>query len=368
MGLKATSSGLGAVAPYVQPGVLLQTSLQLPKTRAALARVKSGNGNMRILCLGDSTTSGYWSNGTTSGDLKTHSWPGALSSLLNAAGINAHINSTFGCEANNKANFDTRLSVGSGWQQGLSNSLGGNFYFANSATGNLSFTPTVNVDTFNLFFTKFGGDGTVSYNLNGGSSTNMSLNGTGIASAIATTTLGINTVNFNWVSGGNVNAGYVEAYDSSRKWVSVMNAGVYGWASGNYYPQDPNYGTQSFITLLAPDLTIIALGINDWQQSVSITTYTNNIQGLITRALTVGDCLLLAPNPTNSTIMLPQQQPYISAEYALAQSNNIPVVDIWSRFVSQPSASVLGMMGDFLHPNGVGYADIAQAVMNAINV
>ena len=69
----------------------------LKKWRNALTRVRTGAGNARVLCLGDSTTFGAYSNGgADTGDLTTNSYPALLAGLFNSAGINAHRNSFMG--------------------------------------------------------------------------------------------------------------------------------------------------------------------------------------------------------------------------------------------------------------------------------
>ena len=370
MGLKATASGLAVVSPYVQPSALLQTAALLPKTRAALGRVRRGSGNARILCIGDSTTNGYLSNGTT-GDLKTYSWPGHLSAMLNASGVNAHFSSFLGSGNGQNATFDPRIGKGTGWLTGLSASMGGLFYYGNSSTsGSLSFTPSVNVDTFNFWYVTFSGYGTFSHDVDGGTAT--SINSAGATGAVLggtrSTTLGAHTFNFKWVSGGNVVPIGVEAYDSTKSWVSVMNAGVHGYKSSDWSAQNPNYGYAAALTTMAPDLTIVGLGINDWQNGVSLSSFVANMQAIITNAKAVGDCALITPNPTNNVISEATQAGYVQALYSLAAANNVPIIDVFGRFSGFATANTTGLMGDTVHPNGIGYADIARAVMKVITI
>lgn len=386
MGLKAVSGGAGSQitalpVPFNQGGTNsnsttnVATSLAnsqavlLPKTRAALGRVKAGNGNARIFFIGDSTTEGTGANGASTGDLKTNSFPGEISRYLNSSGINSHFNS-FMCASNgNITSHDTRVTVGSGWTQGVAQALGGQTFTANSTTASITFTPAVNCDTFNFFGIKTAGAGTIAYNLNGSTNTLQSLAGTGLILNTLTTSLGVNTANVNWSSGGSIFFQGIEAYDSSKKWVSVLNCGWNGSASGSWSSESTVFGYAAAMLFMSPDLVIINIGINDWTPGTALATYQANIQTLITQAQAGGaDVVLCTPNPTGGTATAATQLPYVNVLYSLAVSNNILLVDLWNRFGTYTLSNTNGMMFDTLHPNGTGYADIAQAIFNGITV
>ncbi len=362
-------------SPQTPDQIIRQNALLLPKTRAAFGRVMGKTGNARILCIGDSTIMGYGSNGGSSpSDQKTLSLPTQLSNMLNAAGINAHANSWFGNGGSRGSpsttlQWDPRLVAGSSWGVGV-NSLGGQSWTATTNTNALSFTPTVPVDTFVVYFVRNSGLGTLSLDIGGAGTTSHSTAGAaGISSATIAGTLGLNTCNVKYVSGSNVYVVGMEAYDSSKNWVSVCNAGWDGSWSTDWAVTTSAWSNANAIPLISPDLTLICLGINDWDNAVAPATYQANVQVPITKALTVGDVMLLTPTPTdpNTNASVATQQGLINAMYNLAAANPIALVDNWARWVSYAVSNPNGLYFDHIHPNAVGYADQAQNVFTMLN-
>jgi lysophospholipase L1-like esterase len=75
-------------------------------------------------------------------------------------------------------------------------------------------------------------------------------------------------------------------------------------------------------------LTIINLGINDWENAVSTTTFNTNMQAIITAAKLAGDVLLATPNTTNGTASIATQATYVAKIQTLATSNSVKLVDL----------------------------------------
>lgn len=359
------------------------SALLIPKTRfTGFGRVSAGTANARIVCVGDSTTIGAFSTGSATGNLKPLSWPSQLSGMLTTSGMNSNWNGFLGDSsiASPTTAQDTRIVLGSGWTRfgvdDASTTIGGGFFTASAATSSLAFTPTTQTDSCIVYYAKGSGasGGTINTNANGGANTatNTGTGGSALGSIIIMGTLGANTYNVNWASGNPVYIIGFEAYDSSKTSVNVLNAGWNASTSGNWTLATQPYYTLPPVSGILPTLTIIMLGINDWRTSVSIATFTANIQAIITQGLLGGDVVLCSPVPSNpgfsSAPSLAVQQTYVNALSALAISNNILFIDIFSRWVSYASANSWGAYGDGLHPNGTGYFDIATAIYNGITV
>lgn len=341
--------------------------------RNAVATGHAAANTARVLFIGDSTTVGKAANYASTGDWKTNGYIGQLSRMLNTAGINAHFNSFIGSgNGFNNATFDPRITVGAGWAaDAIYPTAGGQPYTATGATSSLSFLPTVNVDTFNLFVLKISGFGTITYNINGGSASTFSENGANntILTLTKTGSLTASTLNVDYVSGGKVSLVGVEAYDSSKSWISLINAGSSSSRSVDWAVANNPYSPANCIGIYAPVLTSICLGINDWAQGggTDITTFIANIQLLITNALAIGDCMLVAPAPSAISVKtLEFQQTYIAALYSLAVLNNIPLIDFFSRLTSYEISNPIGYYFDTLHPNGTAYGDQATAIFNLL--
>jgi lysophospholipase L1-like esterase len=343
--------------------------LLLPHWRAARSKVRAGTGNARILCIGDSTTFGNGSNGASTGDYKTLCYPTQLANLFNAAGINANWNNFLGNGVSpaTSMNNDARVSkIGSPTDNSGATTVGGDLTQVTSSANGVAFLPTANVDTFKIWYTTVSGGGSFTIDINGSGTQTINTNtSSGYTSTTITASLGANTLNWRGVS-GNVFLAGVEAFDSSKKQITVLNGGWPGATIANINSTSFAWSSGSVLAAgtLAPDVTVINVGINDWNGGTSLSTFQSSMQTLITRVQTTGDAVLMTPNPSSTSgfASAATQQSFINVLYGLAQSNNIPLVDQFSRVVSYANASGLGLDYDALHPNGAGYADMASAV------
>jgi lysophospholipase L1-like esterase len=351
--------------------------------RTALAKTMSGQANARILCIGDSTTFGTGSNnqnGSAGGEMNALSYPTQLATLLNEFGVPANANGWMGDGSTayeTRATNDGRLVMGSAWSEATVNSpsIGGYFFQASTNTNALSFTPTNQVDTFVIWYVQAPSNGVLSAQINSGTVTNQNTAGTPgykILSFTVTGTLGANTLNLKWSSGGKVFVVGVEAYNSAVKQVCVINSGWSGAKvvdianNGNGYSPFASYPT------FAADICLISIGINDWVNSESLATFQSTLQGLVTQCLTTGNVILVTPPPSSVSNGAPQasQQAFINVILAIATSNNVPVIDNWNRW--GPQANNLTMYAQSgagpgnLHPNMIGYNDFARVIARTL--
>lgn len=348
----------------------------LRKWRAARNSVVAGHAaanTARVLFIGDSTTVGKAANYASTGDWKTLGYIGQLSRMFNNVGVNAHFNSFIGTgNGFNNNTFDPRIVIGAGWASDVVYTVaGGQAYTATGATSSLAFTPVPDVDTFNLFVIKTAGLGTITYNINGGGASTFNENGGNdtILTLTKASSLTASTLNVDYSAGGKVTLVGIEAYDSAKSWISLMNAGSSSSRSVDWAVSTNLWSPANCAAIYQPVLTCINLGINDWAQGggTSISAFTANIQLLITNALAVGDCMLIAPAPSATSVKpLAFQQTYIAALYALATANNIPLIDFFSRLTSYEISNPLGYYFDTLHPNGTAYGDEATAIFNLL--
>jgi hypothetical protein len=356
---------------------------KLPKWRAAIAGMKNGTKNARVLFVGDSTDFGVGSNGTSVGEMVANSCPMQFANQLLAKGINAHSNTFmgggFGVQAAGGGYYgganDGRIVKGSSWvvSSGGVISVGGGLYNATSGANALSFTPKQPVDTFTIYYVANSGLGTFNADINGGTATPVNTNATpqNLRSITITGTLGINTLNMKYASGGGVYIAGAEAYDSSKKWVSVINAGWPGAQSNNWDDTGgAPFGVIPGLGVVAPDLTIINLGKNDcYKGTNTVSQFTTHMQAIITACLASGDVILRTFYPNDVAYgSVATQQTYVDAIYALAKTNNLPVIDTYGRWVSYAVSNPLGFYYDQLHPNGAGYSDGSQSILNFLNI
>ncbi len=345
--------------------------VNLPYLRRAVARVQSGAANGVILCLGDSTTCGLGAgSGVLSPGVTAKNWPTKLAQLLTSIGITANANSFFGDHnttgiGGTLGDYDPRISFGAGWTvlgSGFGNALGGQpFYFNGSPVG-VNFTPGVPTDTVVTHSMPYSGMGTLLVK-NGATIIGthaLPTSGTAMVAYSDAAVLGSNT--YTWIPNNTTNVWFAGAlcYNSAVKELSIINAGICSITTAAYNTALHGYSPINHIAFLAPDCTIINMGINDWTGATSLTTFLSSYQALITAAAASGDVILVIPAPSQNTVL--GQQAYVNAIYALAKTNNLPVVDLFAKWTSYEVSNPLGYYANYLHPNALGYSDEARAL------
>ncbi len=380
-----STGGVGA-----NSGISNFTSQNTIKTRAAVARVLSGSGFGKVCVIGDSTTMGAFSNGVTFAGNKPLAFPAQLAKILNSYGVPATNDSWFGsgnvapatAAGYNAYNTAVTFPI-AGFAPGAIQGLGA-FAMASTTSGaTLAFTPTIAFDTVDIYFLGGVPAGTFNVNVDGGASLQLvTPSGTHLPQvvtisgiALATHTLNIVTTSTNgvFIAGTAVRASgtpRIEVYNAGWSAAEVLNPG-----NGAVSYAQPADGTHQYVyfaalPVVAPDLTIINLTINDIDlQPSSVSFYQAALQTMVTQALASGDCWLMVGNPGNKASWTTNPGvagAYQAAVYSLAASNNIPIVDITARWVSYAVTNPVMAYGDAgtnaLHPSTVGNSDIATAL------
>lgn len=359
----STSSFLRGDGTYAATPFAPNTANLDPTTfkrwRRALSRVRSNSssGSARILCLGDSTTIG-------NGIPLAQTWPWLLSGLFNTY----YAPTTLGSTCLGTAN-DIWVR-GTGWATQGQTSLGGNTCFGSSgATGTLSLTLPDSFDTFTVWYIRLTGLGSVTVNVDGGASLGT-INANGASAMLSqtfTVTAGTHTINFVGPTGGNFYVIGVDAYLSTSRKVALTNVGVSGTTAAVWSNAAGNaWSSAAAVQNYGADLTIISLGINDAGASSPASTYIANMTSLINAAKTNGDVLVVSMPPSNGSPYTTLEPQYVAALPGLCTSLGVGYLDLYSRWVSWSDANSYGYFADNLHPTPFGYADVAQAVFNAL--
>lgn len=365
-----TSGPVGRVLPATTAGIGAEnlTPATMAKWRKALARVRLGTQDAKLLCVGDSTT---W--GSKSGNVATKSYPPLLATALNGRYIRAQNGLQIPAYDSDPASHDTRWTFDPGWARerwGFTGHFGQASYMdIGGGAGPITFTPGHACDTFRVWYQQNTDLGTIHLSVDGEPAVSQSTSGTlGWGSAVVTSSLSDSHVLSITATAATVAVVGVEAYDATRASVLVGRAGVPGSKTSDWVTIPS--GASNGITEYAPDLTIISLGINDSRAStpVPLATYIANMTTLITWAKASGDVVLLTPFPSSNgtTAQLAMQESYFPALRDLAYAEGCGFVDIASRFVSGAVASATGLLADGVHPTDIGYADAAGGVASAL--
>lgn len=353
--------------------------------RAAKAAVAGGTANMKVAVLGDSTVAGIFALSSSSPALNARAVapPVVMAALSNNTILPTNSDSFFGdnnvaSNSSTVAAYDPRVTLGTGWvaANAATVSLGGRMLSSGGVTGALSFLPTGPVDTFDIYYAKNAGLGTFNVSRTG-DATSGNISSSGAAGIGKFTFTGardsVNAVNVNWVSAQVLIIGIV-ASDSTKKAVQIYN---WGWSSGKVSDWVANVNAFDHLPglkLLAPDLTFISTGINEWFTSTNVATYTTNLGILVDAALLSGDVVVTTGFPTaQATITLAVQAQYIAAIQAVVAARpGVLLNDTWSRWRTYEDQNAFGFYQSgsaiaALHPTAAGYRESAQGFASIFN-
>lgn len=368
---------------------VLRQGTSLNRWGAALAAMRAGTRNAKLLVISDSTSVGACavSSSIVGPNQLSFSWPYQLAPYFVANGIPANTNSLFGDPTNQSvaatlSSVDPRRAYGANWLFGAISSLGGKCAYnitAGSQTA-MSFTPTSSFDTITVCYLRNTGYGSFSIAVDGGAAL-TTVNAAGAAGLIEVTVtcpVGARRIDIYRSAPTGADGGiviqWVRTSLSTVRCVEILNAGVNSTGTAAQSDSSFNYTPIGAVQVLAPDLTIICLDINDWSTALASGLYDNataathnlQLQKIITNAEITGDVILMTGAPSRiSTYTRAQQDPTLYVTRLLAQINSCPLVDVsaeWGDWVAASAAGYYLPSGSDIHPGAAGYANIALQV------
>lgn len=149
--------------------------------------------------------------------------------------------------------------------------------------------------------------------------------------------------------------------------LSFMNAGTNSTRAADWILSTYYYGGPVTIAWL-PHVVFISLGHNDKNvgAGVDVVTFKAQTQTLIDNMKQGGaaNVILVCQNPNQTGDF----SDYNKAKYELADSNDIPLIDIYHRWgESYGTASGAGLTADGAHPSPIGYGDEVAAFLNVVS-
>lgn len=356
---------------FAESNGLVRVSAQtLPTWSRKRALSKLGQAPARLLCVGDSTTAGVYSDSYSEVTGSTNqggpnSYPVRLAARLTALGLPAyHALSLPGHDGND----DARWSLGWWGYAGGNIGAGANAsLIATSGSTPLVLTPGVKADRYIVYFFGDPGTGVIKATATGGSTVTIStIKASGAVYASAVVPAGSasagNTLSLVRDSGTVFVLG-VEAYDSTNpSAIRVLGAGV-GSSRAENWADAPNsslFGGRAFIKGIAPDLTVISLGINDGAADRPASTVLGHVETLAVAAALSGDVLLASAIPHPSVTRVDEYN-------AAFRATTHPYVDFQARYGHAMQSMGL-MTSDGTHPNALGYDDMAHQIATSLIV
>jgi lysophospholipase L1-like esterase len=367
--LTLTASGIDA-EPAPTYGL---TSTALPRWRKARAAVRAGTGRGRILCMGDSTTAGVGATDAT-GRI-TQAWPAYMASALAGLGIPTSTKSFMGTAVTPTASYNTYNSqavLGAGWAADGQEKVGGPGFLNSTNANTFEFTPVGNIDSFELYALQNTGQGSISWSIDAGGGTTVSLNNTPEAmyksATLSAGAAGAHTIKIARVSGNAYIHGIV-AWDSTTPGVDIINAGRGSGTTGTLITSNRGWSPLQNVATIAPDLVLLNIGINDYTPAsiVALATFSANLKTLIATYSAFADVVLIVPVPSAASRQTIDIQDQYRAEIiAVGQATGAPVIDMSARWVSYVSGNGFGYYFDTVHPSRLGYAEMGNAMAAAL--
>lgn len=344
----------------------------MPLWSAAVNAMKAGMRNAKIVCWGDSTTKGTGALGSGSPtNARSHSYPFKLAGLLGAAGIaskassvhgmNGETTSTLYAAYNPEASFDTPAD----WTQ-VAQTWGGLAFRTNINSSKMHWTPTGQVDTFEIYVAKLATGGTmnVSFDSSGTPTETFGTGGTpsDLIKKTYSVALGTHTIDFHKSGGSECIVMHCIAYNSAVKNVLILNGGQGGATAAQMSQSTVGYSHIQTVTAFAPDLCIINCGLNDFA-GTSQASFEASLNLMVDTAQLSGDALLVFPNSRGNG----NEPSFVTYFQNVAAAQNVPFINIQNVLGSLAVANAAGdMSGDSLHPSEQGYTKIAQFIYNRI--
>lgn len=352
------SGGASGAATTTQGTATVYPALYLPKWRLALAKVKVGFSDAKVIFIGDSTIAGSVAQALA------NTMPSRLVNRFNSSSPVTAIQ-----EFSNDYVQDYKVGT---WALGTGCSASATGAGVSCTVGSTAttWTPggTQPCDSFRLEYMTNGGLGTITVSATGGTPSVINTNttaGNHWVTVTAASLLTTNALSFQNTGGsGTIYVGSVECYDSTTTHVRFANYGKDGTKTSDWLSGANPFGIYDGFTTYQPDLTIIGLGINDAGASVPCSTTISNLQTIITAAQVSGDVILMTVIPSSGSPYDTNEASCYPSYSALAATNNIPLVDMYARFGQTWNTN---LMFNALHPNSYGYADWAGAIYQVLN-
>jgi lysophospholipase L1-like esterase len=356
------------------------SNTHLVKWKAAVANMRAGLRRAKLMVISDSTGTGRGA-GTGANfliDGYAKAWPARMASFLTESGFKVYDQSLWTNQNSTDepyADYDPRVTLGAGWDFS-GETLGGQFLrFSTGAATTTSFEPEAAFDTIEIYYYR-SGDGTFTVDVDGGASLGTvdcgAPNDDTIQKATFTVSLATHTINLNAVNDARFFVLGVVTYDSTAPGVDLIRACRSGAKVSNFVETALPFNSLNVIPQIDPDLTIIALSINDCEDGTNTATYRSDLADLIEACQASGDVILMTGPPQNTTAGGNNTiLDYTDQLEDLANEYEVPFLRIggtrqisrWNRY-----STILTQFpySEPRHPGELGYWDIGAAAAEIV--
>lgn len=333
--------------------------------RAAMAKAFTGASRCRVAGIGHSEMAG-----SLSGGVGVYDWPTQLRNRLAANGCPVGTGTV--CLANNIGG-DTRYSaISANWTDAGAIS-GFPFYSCTTNASSLTFTSDIPGTVVDI--TTFSNTASFQITIDGGSPQTVTGAGgtvvqissfTGLVNTIHTVVVTTTSSSATYLVGVGVHSGV--GFEMSNMAIGASTAALWLPTEGSSFFGNP-YNVAVGAAGGTPSFAFIQLDVNEAATGVSPATYLANMQAIMT-ALTsasipfaiIASTSCVPGGGAYATISQATWNAILAVEYQLADQYDVPLFDTTDRFVNWATANADGLMGDQIHPDGLGYAMMANGI------
>lgn len=352
--LSTTDKAVMVNSGYPKACIFNYDPLNYKRARKALAAARVGTGNMRVVCVGNSTEHAVFTGGG-----QYYSPSARLKEYLKKRGYTANNNSFFGQNPTSTANWDNRISVGAGWSSAPYFGVGRSFLQNGSNTNPIQFTPDTAVDRYEIDYWDADNTNDLTYQIGAAAAVPMTKTGTSLVKTLLVSAGSATTSAFKiYRSAGYLHIAGFRCYNSASPEIMVMNGGSSGSLAADWVGESGTRMGSAHLKVVAPDLTFIKGSINDWGGQgtfTDLTAFKASLQTLVTAALVSGDVVICtdAPSQINGAYSIPlaTQATYVQAMIQVATANNLAYIDRFSALQSfeLQGGTTSGYYTDALH-------------------
>lgn len=338
------------LSPYVGRWPFKQN---LPNFTAALAAVRAGTRNAKVLCIGDSITCG---KGGANGP-RSQSFIAQAAALLQTD-LGVKVSSVGFLGTGTFAPYppyDGRVAVSAALDYAGSG-IGGNFFHTVTVGEYVEFTPGVAADRLEVCMMHYTGNGQAEVLIDGVVVATIDTgDAPGLRYYTYSTTLATHTIRIrNKVAGvgfPDVFTVGFNAYNSAVKEVQLINAGWGGSTVGNWISNSWPWEGNQAIPIVDPDLTLVELTINDWLANTAVATYQAQLAQLLDTILVSGSDALVFAGPSSDTAVAtaPVQAALTAGARATAASKGVAFLDFKDALGDYAAMNAKGLMVDSYH-------------------
>jgi len=310
---------------------------------SALRNAYQSGQRARLLLLGDSNTAGWGANGAGGGAgsnagnatnyLRTKSYVQETATQLAASGYRIRSDGFLGSGASAANTIaeavaaNPSLAFGANWSVWTGNLFIGAYSFlcaSSNTTTDMTYTPTVAADRFDIYFSTFVGGGIFRVadsggNLQTGISTNSaeSFQKVTVSRAVASTL----AITLRQTTTGGLFILGIIPWNTTSPRLELINCGYAGSKVSDWQDTSHAYSPFNAVPLVGAEAVSIDLGPNDAFASVTPAQYQTNLQALITQFKPVSNVILIKPATSSDSHNPPAG--YMTAIDTLVSTNGL---------------------------------------------